>query len=220
MRTGPALVLVPALGLLAASAAADEEAWENDARFHGLVRAVVGQYESWGRVDDEGRWAPWLCRMPFPASAHFSASGDGGTHGMKLYTVYALDPVAYGAQPTAMPTGTTPPAGVTQALVKESFHPRLIEEIGSTDPHTQWQTRGHRLRPAARDGRYYEAGEPAGLYLMMRLRNATAATDQGWVYATVTPDRQTITAAGRLSRCMACHVQEADRLFGLPGGPH
>ena len=209
---------IPGLVLLfvAAAAAADEEAWENDARFHGLVREVLGQYESWGRVDDEARWAPWLCRMPFPATARFSASGDGGTHGMKLYTVYALDPVAYGGQPSAMPTGTTPPAGVTQVLVKESFRPRLIDGTGPTDPHSRFGARGHQLRPAERDGRFYEAGEPAGLYLMMRLRERTAATDQGWVYATVTPDRSTITSAGRVSRCMGCHVQEADRVFGPP----
>src|SRR5262245_57052635 len=42
--------------------------------FHALLKKTAGEYLAYGRVDDEMRWAPFLCRMPQPATAHVSAS--------------------------------------------------------------------------------------------------------------------------------------------------
>src|SRR5690349_3419922 len=47
---------------------------------------IAGEYVPWGRVDDELRWAPFLCRQPMPASAHVSDSSNAATHGQKLYS--------------------------------------------------------------------------------------------------------------------------------------
>src|SRR5688572_32842039 len=51
--------------------------------------AIADEYPAWGRVDDEIRWAPYLCRQPSPGVARQSASTDSGTHGQKLYSVFA-----------------------------------------------------------------------------------------------------------------------------------
>src|SRR4051794_13219857 len=76
--------------------------------------SIAAEYQSWGRVDDELRWAPFLCRQPMPGTAWVSASTDGATHGQKLYSVFAKDHAAY---PASSPVG--------QAVVKESFVPEL-----------------------------------------------------------------------------------------------
>jgi hypothetical protein len=45
----------------------------------------------------------------------------------------------------------------------------------------------------------------------------TPATDDGWVYGTLTPDGKTVTGVGRLENCMGCHQKAPHgRLFGLP----
>src|SRR5262245_288364 len=57
---------------------------ELDQQFVADVKSAFAEYKSWGRVDDEMRWAPWLCRMPMPAYPHMSKADDGG-HARKLY---------------------------------------------------------------------------------------------------------------------------------------
>lgn len=183
--------------------------FENDPRWHPTLRKVAGAYEAWGRVDDEARWAPWLCRMPTPALARFSQSGDADTHGAKLYTLYALDPVAYGAPQSATPPDRAAFSELAQAVVKEAFVPTLAAD--STD-----FTDARDLRPAVKDGAVYHTGPRAGLYVMAKLAKDEPGTDAGWVYGTISADLQTITAAGRLPSCIACHEQAPkDRLFGL-----
>ena len=61
----------------------------NDARFHARLLEIAAKYESYGRVDDEGRWAPWLCDAPGPSMARFSRSGGNEAHGRKLYFLFA-----------------------------------------------------------------------------------------------------------------------------------
>jgi hypothetical protein len=55
---------------------------------------------------------------------------------------------------------------------------------------------------------------------MFRLDPATPETDEGWVYATVSPQGQ-VTSAGRVASCMGCHETSAthERLFGVPLSP-
>jgi hypothetical protein len=201
--------------VLAAEAApepapAPEPAFVNDPRWHDALRQISAGYTRWGRVDDEFRWAPWLCRMPRPALARISASGDDDTHGRKLYTLYARDPVAYGAQPSAEPVAELPGlSDISQVIVKEAWRP--VETAAST------AFGPGELRPASHDGKLWAPGERAGLYVMFRPVSAAAGdTDAGWVYGTVGPDLRTVTAAGKLATCMGCHQAEEDRLFGLP----
>ena len=52
---------------------------------------------------------------------------------------------------------------------------------------------------------------------MFKLDPATPETDEGWVYATVSPAGQ-VTSAGRVASCMGCHETSAthERLYGVP----
>lgn len=179
---------------------------ENDPRWHPTLRAIAAGYSQWGRVDDEMRWAPYLCRMPTPARARISASEDSGTHGRKLYTLYAKDPVAYGARPSAMSGPDQPDlSDISQVLVKEAFKP-----VETDQPHSL------HLRPAEHEGKLYVPGEPMGLYVLFKpLKSDPAATDAGWVYGTIAADMQTITGAGKIDSCMGCHQSLPGRLFGL-----
>lgn len=203
----------------AANSYTSAEPAENDPRWHAMVREIAQGYTQWGRVDDEMRWAPMLCRMPMPARARMSASGDEASHGRKLYTLYAKDPVAYGAQPTAMPGPPQPGLlDISQVVVKEAFRP---VEVGGDGPRTMRD-----LQPAKHDGKTYEPGEPLGLYVLFKPNKPVAETDDGWVYATVTADLKTVTSAGKVASCMGCHQSvPSGRLFGLaekqvmPPGP-
>src|SRR5688572_601787 len=68
-----------------ATATASVPSGELDPQFVSDVKSAFAEYKAWGRVDDEMRWAPWLCRMPMPASPHMSKADDGG-HAKKLYS--------------------------------------------------------------------------------------------------------------------------------------
>lgn len=193
---------------------------ENDPRWHAIVREIAAGYPQWGRVDDEMRWAPMLCRMPTPARARMSASGDESTHGRKLYTLYARDPVAYGAAKSASPTPEQPGLkDISQVVVKEAFRPVELASDGVS--------RRRDLQPAQHAGKTYEPGEALGIYMLFKPNAPVAATDDGWVYATVAADLKTVTSAGKVASCMGCHQKIAGggRLFGLqekqalPPGP-
>lgn len=204
----------PSANAAPAPAPTHAEPAENDPRWHATLRAIAAGYSKWGRVDDEMRWAPGLCRMPTPARARISASGDEGTHGRKLYTLYAKDPVAYGAQPSVYMMPFEEPADlsdISQVLVKEAFTP-----VETT------QQRNMNLLPAEHDGKMYLPGEPMGLYVLFKpLKSDPAATDAGWVYGTIAADMKTITGAGKMDSCMGCHQPLPGRLFGLQkSAPH
>lgn len=58
------------------------------------------------------------------------------------------------------------------------------------------------------------AGERGPLFLMVK--TGAADSDAGWIYATLTADGRSVTAAGKLPSCMGCHQSAPhDRLFGL-----
>jgi hypothetical protein len=193
--------------------------------FHAELKKIAGEYVSYGRVDDEMRWAPYLCRMPMPGIAHVSASKDDKTHGRKLYSLFAKNHMAYRALDERNPV----PVG--QVLVKQSWMPEDVtekkkdaqgrvpfEEIVRTtpkkgDPFYQ----GDHFWPYARKGdKVYKASKQADLFIMLKLDPKTPGTDSGWVYGTVTPDGRTVTSAGRVESCMKCHQEtKTDRLFGL-----
>jgi len=53
--------------------------------------------------------------------------------------------------------------------------------------------------------------------LFVMMKTGEADSDEGWIYATFTPDGKTITASGKIASCMECHQSERtkDRLFGV-----
>jgi hypothetical protein len=177
--------------------------------FDEQVLAIAAQYASWGRVDDELRWAPFLCRQPLPGITRPSESDDGTTHGKKLYSVFAKNHAAY-------PNG--PHDG--QVVVKESWIPEAVPTPDGGFQPTAAVDAGDHFYPYARgDGGVFRAAAPAGLFIMFKVDAATAETDLGWVYATVSTSGQ-VTSAGRVASCMGCHeVAEHERLFGVPLSP-
>jgi hypothetical protein len=184
--------------------------------FEDQVLAIAATYTSWGRVDDELRWAPFLCRQPLPGVARPSESNDPSTHGQKLYSVFAKHRSSY-------PNGPH----TDQAVVKQSWKAELVTDAdASADPHSFRRDANddggdHFFPFATQDGGVYRAAEPAGLFIMFKVDAATPGTDQGWVYATVRPDGR-VTSAGRVAACMGCHETSAthERLFGVPTGAY
>lgn len=188
---------------------------ENDPRWHATLLAIAAGYTEWGRVEDEMRWAPFLCRMPMPARARLSASGDDATHGRKLYTLYAKDPVAYGAR-KSMAVGPEPPAmpEISQAVVKEAWVP-VVSEVPVSG--MMGGERRENLLPAQHEGKAYVPGDKSGLFILFKPVKEDPATDAGWVYGTIAADLKTVTSSGKVASCMGCHQQATkERLFGLP----
>jgi hypothetical protein len=177
--------------------------------FDTQALAIANAYPAWGRVDDELRWAPALCRIPYPGIARESESNDPATHGQKLYSVFARNHAEYPEGPHT-----------DQIIVKESWTAELV-----TDADAGFQPGSYQPTPDASDNFYpyakgdagvYRAAEMAGLYIMFRVDAATPDTDEGWVYATVTNTGE-LTAVGRVASCMGCHeTAPHERLFGVP----
>ena len=192
---------------------------------------IAAEYKTWGRVDDEMRWSPELCRIPNPGLARFSASRDADTHGRKLYSLLTRQRGEY------LKIGKEKSVKVGFAIVKQSWLPEEVadpKEIPARgiDRRKVVSTPGPRMPPkddvyatfgdhfypyAFKDDKCYKAAKQADLFIMFKLDSKTPGTDDGWVYGTVTPDGKKVTAAGRVASCMKCH-QDAphDRLFGLP----
>jgi hypothetical protein len=180
--------------------------------FAAQALAIAGEYTAWGRVDDELRWAPFLCRQPLPGIARPSESHDSTTHGQKLYSVFVKHHDAY-------PNGPYE----DQVVVKQSWTAELV-----STPDAAFSPGSYRAEPdagdhfypyAEGDGGVYRAAAPAGLFVMFRLDPATPDTDEGWVYATVSTSGE-VTSAGRVASCMGCHESAThERLFGVPLSP-
>jgi hypothetical protein len=194
--------------------------------FEKELLQIAKDYKAWGRVDDEMRFAPFLCRMPEPGRAHVSSSQDADTHGQKLYSLFAKDQNAY------FKLGEKKTVAIGQVVVKESWLPEEVKDVkpGRVDPKDVIRSKpegdirdaskdsklfGDHFYPyATRGGKVFKATKPAGLFIMMKLDPKTPDTDDGWVYGTVSADLKTVTAAGKIESCMKCH-QDAkyDRLF-------
>ncbi len=202
----------------------------NAKRFHERLLKIAEIYTVYGRVDDEERWAPELCRMPLPAKAQYSKSADETTHGQKLYSLFARDRSAYVGLGVAGATG--------QVIVKESWVPVEVKEKpkGKRFPAPQ-DRKGKPIEPprdlapiksrlsldrqgmfqpyAEKAGKWYKADRRGDLFIMMKLDPKTPETDEGWVYGTVTADGKKVTSSGRVASCMKCHETKSSRLFGL-----
>jgi hypothetical protein len=185
---------------------------ELDARFVPTILAAFRDYKAWGRVDDELRWAPWLCRMPMPGRPRMSAADDGD-HARKLYSVFAKHQDRYPkSQRAAL---VSQPAG--QVLIKESFHPEPVTDAPpQRHGNDNAPIEADHFDPYLREGsRVYRASHLAGVYVVMKLAKNEPGSDAGWIYGTVTPTGE-VTSAGRVTSCMGCHVTAPhERVFGL-----
>ncbi|MFL5331279.1 MAG: hypothetical protein ACJ8C4_20525 [Gemmataceae bacterium] len=227
---GVCLLALFAIAIYAAAPSSPEPA------FHKELKLAAAEYFSWGRVDDNMRWAPHLCRPPMPGLAYVSESKDESTHGKKLYSLFAKDRNDYVRHPAGAK------AIVGQAIVKQSWIPeevtgaaaetlrkQLHDQNVAFDPATIVTPRpGHKSDEGARSGdhffpyslrgeKVFKATKPADLFIMLKLEPSRSDTDDGWVYGTVTPDAKSVTSAGRIASCMKCHDEaKHDHLFGLP----
>jgi hypothetical protein len=199
----------------------------NASRFHPALLQIADEYKTWGRVDDEVRWAPFLCRAPNPGRVYMSGSADKETHGQKLYSLFALQRDAY------VSLQEKGKADVGQAVVKESWIPEEVTDpkvkpnprfdgpwvIRTPNPATGARDKGSRddyfLPYAMNEGKLFRASKLAGLFVMMKTDPKTPETDGGWVYATITANGKSVTSAGRVESCMKCHQTKPARLFGV-----
>ncbi|MBL8896956.1 MAG: cytochrome P460 family protein [Planctomycetes bacterium] len=171
-----------------------------------LLAEIPKSYEHWSRVDEQVRISPLDCDLPDTGNGRLSQSRDEATHGRKLYYLYARDRAGY-------LLGGELADHVGQIVVKEAWQPQRLDPaqgIHLLHPKT--------LRPpsAEIDGVRYETGEPAGLFVMLKVDPATPNTDDGWVYATYPAGSAKPSEFGRIASCMECHVREGHgRLFGL-----
>jgi hypothetical protein len=226
-RLSLTLLLVAGLGVSALlyAAPADKGGEKASERFHERLLEIARSYKDYGRLDDEYRWAPELCRLPNPGVARFSGSKDEETHGKKLYSLFAKQRAEY----LVMDKGKTNSMG--QVVVKESWIPEEVTDakaerkiiVTKGKPKEKDEDRidlselgDHFLPYAVKGGKTYRAAKQAELFIMFKMDPKTPETDDGWVYGTVTPDGKKVTSAGKVESCMKCHQDAGhDKLFGL-----
>ena len=200
-----AIAMLAALGCTEATtstSAVEPEAIANsDADLRARLLEIAANYKTYGKADDRMREAAIPCAaFAFPKSDHrFSRSADEGTHGKKLYLMFAanLDPI------TRSYSGDRQQKSGDQVIVKESW--MAVED--------------ERAFPSVRgeDGKHYTAGPKGPLFVMFQIDAKDPRADAGWIYGTTAPDGKAITGIGRLPNCMGCHEKAPHgRLFGLP----
>lgn len=182
------------------------------------------EYKTWTRVSDDLQWAPERCSGP-PTPGVRASEADAGGHAFKLYYLFARDAADYRSftdrtferrsNPSAPHPGM-PRLG--QTLVKEGWHARPAP--GVVEDHAPF-TPGPREHVYTRDGHAYTRGDQADLFLMHHIGPArgpdSPPTDNGWIYAVLSPDGSKVHAAGVIKSCAGCHADAGDdRLFGLP----
>lgn len=186
-------------------------------------------------VTTEPDRSPTDCRSDVPdiTPKPSTAKTDDSGHGHKLYYLYARYPQAYRAQ-TGLARGDAfgfrnpapplpPPLAqdVGQVIIKEAWTDIALAADAPRPPDrpvgkkpaygpTTFETYTYV------DGKPHAIGDRSALFMMLKVAaTPTPDSDNGWVYATLTPDGSTITAAGLLPSCMGCHEHaEHDRLFG------
>jgi hypothetical protein len=229
MRTAATLIVMLAsrLGYEALQPPADEPkgpqtpsgpSWSP--KVEARLLAIGHEYKSWTRVSDHAHWSPLLCAAPQPNGVQWSDSKDEDTHGQKLYFLFAWRPNEYPGyygfpssaaapeEPPAAESRPAPLAGVTQALVKQSWAPVEIDKTAVTQDKSRIEARGDHV---------FTTGEQKELFVMYKGELATPGADEGWVYATMNAEGTKVLSAGRLESCMECHTKaKYDRQFGLP----
>lgn len=191
---------------------------EIDPRFVADVKDAFASYKAWGRVDDEMRWAPFLCRMPMPGRPAMSGAADGA-HAKKLYSLFAKEHAAYAELGNAYaPVKIGVPMG-PQIVAKESYLPELVTDAPNAPKPTgaNGNVEADHFHPytTGEDGQTYRASKLVGVYFVIEKGAGTFGTDEGFVYGTVTATGE-VTSAGMVTSCMGCHVQAKHRRFFGP----
>lgn len=198
--------------------------------FRDRLLEIAAEYGSYERKNAQYRWAPTACGPAYVGSPEqiemgFSSGGNAGSHGRKLYSLFAKERPKGSWFSSAYVVENGPnPAG--QVVVKESWVPKEVAYPGPSEQVTRTlkvRIEGKLVEKedtfvpyAQKDGRLYHAKERADLFIMFKVNPQTPGTDQGWVYGTVTPDGKQVTSVGRVESCMGCHQRaKYDRLFGL-----
>lgn len=211
-------------GLAWMAVASEDEPAREAGPFDEMILEAAQEYEGWERVSDTLHWSPYLCAAPMRRGAQVSQSDDESTHGRKLYYLYAKKPELYGSQLQVTLVPREPSDNIGQVLVKQSWHPVEVDpnSVEPWRPPENWEPegfdQGYLWSPeyAFTNEKAYKTGEQGPLFMMLKLDPGTSGTDEGWVYATLTPDGSEITAAGRIASCMGCHVTaKHDRLLGV-----
>lgn len=187
-----------------------------------LLLAIADSYKKYDRVSDRTNWSPLDCRINPPTGVQESVSKDSTTHGRKLYYVYAADAKSYDEMSNLTMPGATPASKpwvnpVGQIVVKEAFKP--VEVDPKDVPKPAVDTFGQRPdlpSDCARIGeKIFKTGDPAGLFMMVKLDPTRAGTDGGWIYGTVSADRKSVKFDGASGACYECHKETTrDRLYG------
>jgi hypothetical protein len=206
--------------------ASDEE--PIDPRFTDVLLTAAREYQAWGRVDEHPNVAPMLCRAPqgldfgFPSHARLSGADDA-QHGRKLYYLYAgLGQHSVRHIYRALGTAEAEPIPDGFVIVKQSWVAKPSSEPIPKQPVEPDSKHESLDQPSPitwveHEGQRLDVGEQAELFVMAKLGGPELpGTDAGWIYGTLTPDGRTVTSAGRVQRCMDCHVAAShERLFGL-----
>ena len=187
-----------------------------------LMLAIADAYKKYERVSDRTNWSPLDCRINPPSGVQESVSTDPTTHGRKLYFVYASDAKSYDDMSNLTMPGATPPSKpwvnpVGQIVVKEAFKPVEVDPKDVPKPGADTVGRKPEMPPEyARIGdKTFKTGDPAGLFVMVKLDPTRAGTDGGWIYGTVSADRKSVRSDGASGACFNCHKETVrDRLYG------
>ncbi|HUY87665.1 MAG TPA: hypothetical protein VMV10_02915 [Pirellulales bacterium] len=181
-----------------------------DREFAQRLLEIADEYAEYTLADRNSRLANGACFVPGSEfiPPQFSEAEEHADHGKKLYFLFARDAAAFSA---AGAEGVQP---VGQAIVKEAWAAREIRDSHQPAPFEHHSGLPVRLY-AERGGRAFGADRQTELFIMFKLPPDAPGTDSGWVYGTVTADRQRVTSAGRIASCADCHRQSpGDRLFG------
>lgn len=159
------------------------------------VLAVAADYSEWKSIYLDAQWAPEMCRSPMPAPL-MSEAKESSPHGRKLYYLFSNDPFEY------------------EMLTEVS--PDLAAELSSFEPGFA-MVKEARV-PVERDDGSFRPGEKHALFIMLRVEDQIES-DDGWVYATTSPDGTRVDAVGHIESCMGCHAKaKFGRLFGPAEG--
>jgi hypothetical protein len=163
----------------------------SEANLTTLARRIALEYKQLNRLTSDPMEAPFSCIGPrFPTGAVVSASNDESTHGKKYYFMHANALSSYWIYfergNVVFPDGR-PEFPVGSIIVKQTF-----------SQHRAWYPEDFN-----------------GLFMMFKVDEKSARTDEGWIYATVAPDLKTVTSVGVVESCAACHRESTnERIIG------
>ena len=168
---------------------------------------VARSYLKGQLVNPGPRVAPTQCWIP-PTRVLYSEAKPGRAHGGKLFYLFARDSTSLAQKEKVK----TQPVG--QCLVKESWvaEPLGTEKPGKAKKHASGK---HLSSHTTHKGKTLAIGDPLDLYIMLKQDPKTKGTDEGWVYAVVSRDAQSVLHAGRIQSCIDCHEDaKYDRILG------